>query len=152
MISNSAGFIVGLLLFFDVLYEEVVAFGECVADVDLLLAGEVFKEDGLFAFGEGVASEVVVEGDFYFHCCVLCWVADGLLWVGVEGIEDVVEGVDGGVVGAVGGEGDLDDGGEFLDGLFLGYDELVLGEGDGAVVGVAGVGVAAGGEGEGDGE
>ena len=67
MISNSAGFIVGLLLFFDVFDEEVVALGEGVADVDLLLAGEVFKEDGLFAFGEGVASEVVVEGDFYFH-------------------------------------------------------------------------------------
>lgn len=156
MISNSAGFIVGLLLFFDVLDEEVVALGEGVTDVDLLLAGEVLEEDGLFAFGEGVASEVVVEGDFYFHCWVVClgWlkVAEGLLWVGVEGVEDVVEGVDGGVVGAVGGEGDLDDGGEFLDSLFLGYDELVLCEGDGAVVGVAGVGVAAGGEGEGDGE
>ena len=55
--------------------------------------------------------------------------------MGVEGVEDVVEGVDGGVVGAVGGEGGLDDGGQFLDGFFLGYDELVLGEGDLAVVG-----------------
>ena len=73
MISNSAGFIVGLLLFFDVLDEEVVALGEGVADVDLLLAGEALEKDGLFAFFELVASEVVVEGDFYFHCCVLCF-------------------------------------------------------------------------------
>lgn len=130
-------------MFFDVLDEEVVALGEGVADVDLLLAGEVLEEDGLFVFGEGVASEVVVEGDFYFHCCVLCWVPEGLLWVGVEGVEDVVEGVDGGVVGAVGGEGGLDDGGEFLDGFFLGDDELVLGEGDLAIVNVSRGGVCA---------
>ena len=66
-------------MFFDVFDEEVVALGEGVADVDLLLAGEVFKEDGLFAFGEGVASEVVVEGDFYFHYCVLCLGSRGRL-------------------------------------------------------------------------
>ena len=47
--------------------EEVVALGEGVADVDLLLAGEVLEKDGLFTFFELVASEVVVEGDFYFH-------------------------------------------------------------------------------------
>ena len=57
-----------LLLFFDVLDEEVVALGEGVADFDLLLAGEVLEKDGLFAFFELVASKVVVEGDFYFHC------------------------------------------------------------------------------------
>ena len=116
-----------LLLFFDVLDEEVVALGEGVADFYLLLAGEVLEKDGLFTFFELVASEVVVEGDFYFHCCCVFFVVSfwtcrtsrtcrmggtcGLLWVGVEGVEDVVEGVDGGVVGAVGGEGGLDDGG-----------------------------------------
>ena len=66
-------------MFFDVLDEEVVALGEGVADVDLLLAGEVLEKDGLFAFGEGVASEVVVEGDFYFHYCVLCLGSRGRL-------------------------------------------------------------------------
>ena len=75
-------------MFFDVLDEEVVALGEGVADFYLLLAGEVFKEDGLFAFFKFVADVVVGDGDFYFHCCVLClgWpkVAEGLLWVGVE--------------------------------------------------------------------
>ena len=68
-----------LLLFFDVLDEEVVALGEGVADFYLLLAGEVLEEDGLFVFGEGVASEVVVEGYFYFHCCVLCLGSRGRL-------------------------------------------------------------------------
>ena len=47
--------------------EEVVALGEGVADFYLLLAGEVLEKDGLFTFFELVASEVVVEGDFYFH-------------------------------------------------------------------------------------
>ena len=114
-------------MFFDVLDEEIVALGEGVADFNLLLAGEVLEKDGLFAFFELVASEVVVEGYFYFHCCCVFFVVSfwtcrtsrtcrmggtcGLLWVGVEGVEDVVEGVDGGVVGAVGGEGSLDDGG-----------------------------------------
>lgn len=49
--------------------EEVVALGEGVADFYLLLAGEVLEKDGLFTFFELVAGEVVVEGDFYFHCC-----------------------------------------------------------------------------------
>ena len=79
MISNSAGFIVGLLLFFDVLDEEVVALGEGVADFYLLLAGEVLEKDGLFTLFELVASEVVVEGDFYFHYCVLCLGSRGRL-------------------------------------------------------------------------
>jgi hypothetical protein len=51
----------------DVFDKEVVALGEGVADVDLLLAGEVLEKYGLFTFFELVASEVVVEGDFYFH-------------------------------------------------------------------------------------
>ena len=69
MIFNSAGFIVGLLLFFDMLDEEVVALGEGVADFYLLLAGEVLEKDGLFTFFELVADVVVGDGDFYFHCC-----------------------------------------------------------------------------------
>ena len=55
------------LLFFDVLDEEVVALGEGVADFDLLLAGEVLEEDGLFVFFKFVADVVVDDGDFYFH-------------------------------------------------------------------------------------